>query len=157
MNVVEGKITIKTITGTSFTVDLCQSASVSSLKMLIEVSVGIPVEDQNLHFNGERLDNTHTLGHYGIESGDVVSLVPNLTASGDSSDGDGNSKEENWLKHSETEHKIIKTRSISKDTCDMNRITTNEHSKRNRERWRQRILKKVWITILLQLMEFNPR
>ena len=48
MDVVEGQLTIKTITGTTFTVDLCPGASVSSLKILIEVCRGIPEKDQNL-------------------------------------------------------------------------------------------------------------
>ena len=42
VNMVEGQLTIKTITGTSFSVDLCPSASVSILKTLIEVCRGIP-------------------------------------------------------------------------------------------------------------------
>ena len=82
----EGQITVKTITGTSFTVDLCPSASVLSLKTLIEVHTGIPEIKQNLHFNGERLHDIHTLGHYKIKHEDTVSLVPNLEASGDCSD-----------------------------------------------------------------------
>ena len=83
INAVEGHITVKTITGSSFIVPFCSEASVETLKVLIEVCRDTPKRAQHLYFNNEHLDDTCTLGHYGIRPNDEIWLIPELAASGE--------------------------------------------------------------------------
>ena len=83
INVVEGHITVKTITGSSFIVPFCSEASVETLKVLIEVCRDTPKRAQHLYFNNEHLDDTCTLGHYVIRPKDEIWLIPELAASGE--------------------------------------------------------------------------
>ena len=57
--------------------------------MWIQVQKGIPVSEQRLYGRGDKeLEDAFTLGHYGVQGGDTIRLVP-LVQSGSKEIDDG--------------------------------------------------------------------
>ena len=72
------QIHIKTLNGSTLTVDVAQDDTVESVKAKIQDKQGIEADQQRLIFNGKQLENGHTLKDYNIEDGSNVHLVLRL-------------------------------------------------------------------------------
>ena len=69
------RITIKTMLGELYTVDVSGDMEVEDFKAICKIQLAIPGLDSTLIHHGETLNNgTKTLGQYGLKDGDVVSL-----------------------------------------------------------------------------------
>ena len=70
-----GKITVKTITGKTVTLDVRAGDTIEAVKTSIQLEEGIPSDCQQLIFAGMKLENYQTLSHYNIKSDSTFYLV----------------------------------------------------------------------------------
>jgi hypothetical protein len=70
---------IRTLTGRSVQMGgMSQETTVRELKTLVEKEEAVPVAQQRLIFSGKQLDDTKTLGHYGIRACATIHYVLKL-------------------------------------------------------------------------------
>lgn len=69
---------IKTLTGSTITVDVDKNDTINQLKSKIAAKQGIPVEQQRLVFSGKQLDSSKTLGDYNVDKDSTLHLVLRL-------------------------------------------------------------------------------
>jgi ubiquitin C len=71
-------LTVKTLTGKSFSFNVDPTSTLLSLKRQIEDKEGIPMEKQRLVFTGKQLDDYRSFEYYNVKEGDTVHLVLSL-------------------------------------------------------------------------------
>jgi ubiquitin C len=72
------QIFIKTLSGKTITMDVCDSDTIESIKQKISEKEGIPVDQQRLVFSGKQLEDTHTISDYNIQADQSIHLVLRL-------------------------------------------------------------------------------
>ena len=60
------QIFIKTMNGRTITLDVDPCLTIKEIKILLELSDGIPVSQQRFIYNGKQLENNRTLADYNI-------------------------------------------------------------------------------------------
>lgn len=75
---VGGTVTIKTLTGKSFSFDIIFSQPVRDLQIMLEQAEGIPMDQQRLIFAGKQLQEDQSLESYGIKNESILHLVLRL-------------------------------------------------------------------------------
>jgi hypothetical protein len=68
-------ITIKSLTGQTFVLDVEAEEKVASVKLKVEAKGGGPAAQQRLIFTGKNLEDERTLADYGIGEGATLHLV----------------------------------------------------------------------------------
>ena len=71
-------ITVGTLTGKKLNICICPYDTVEQLKKEIQKAEGIPPDQQNLVYNGIRLEDGHSLCTYKIQKESIVHLVLRL-------------------------------------------------------------------------------
>ncbi len=69
------KVTIKTMVGTAYHLEVDSSDDVETLLLKIEKIEGTPVKEQRLLFIGRQLKEGRTLGSYRIREGSILQLI----------------------------------------------------------------------------------
>lgn len=72
------QITVKTITGKSFPLEVESSDTILMVKNKILERDGTPIEQQELIFNSIRLVSGYSLRYYGITAGSTIFLTTRL-------------------------------------------------------------------------------
>ncbi|MGG5292275.1 ubiquitin-like protein [Pseudomonas shirazensis] len=72
------QITVKNLTGKTFTLEVQPSDTIQAVKAKIQQSEGISQEEQRLLFAGKQLDNAKTLSDSNVQSGAKLDLLPHL-------------------------------------------------------------------------------
>lgn len=75
------KITVMTADEHIITLDVDRDESVENLKALLEVETQVPLNQQQLLFNGKEIRNADKLRAIGVNDGDLVMMVVGATAS----------------------------------------------------------------------------
>ncbi|KAJ1278386.1 hypothetical protein BS78_04G075500 [Paspalum vaginatum] len=70
------KVTVMTADEQILTLDVDPDESVENLKALLEVETRVPLQRQQLHFNGKEMQNAEKLSDVGVQDGDLVMMVP---------------------------------------------------------------------------------
>ena len=68
------QIFVKTLTGSTITLEVEASETVANVKAKVQDKEGIPPDQQCLTFNGKTLGNDHTLTEYGVQEGFTIHL-----------------------------------------------------------------------------------
>ncbi|CAA2972179.1 DNA damage-inducible 1 [Olea europaea subsp. europaea] len=76
------KITVMTADEQILTLDVDRDESVENLKALLEVETQVPLQQQQLLYNGREMKNSEKLGGLGVTDGDLVMMVSNASSSG---------------------------------------------------------------------------
>ncbi|XP_027062264.1 DNA damage-inducible protein 1 [Coffea eugenioides] len=74
------KITVMTADEQILTLDVDRDESVENLKALLEVETQVPLQQQQLLYNGTEMRNAEKLSGLGIGDGDLVMMVSNANA-----------------------------------------------------------------------------
>ncbi|CAA0815410.1 ubiquitin family protein [Striga hermonthica] len=82
------KISVMTVDEQIVTLDVDPHESVENLKALLEVETQVPLQQQQLLYNGKEITNSEKLSAVGVADGDLVMMVPKNSSS--SSRGGGN-------------------------------------------------------------------
>jgi hypothetical protein len=77
----EFQIFVKTLTGSTITMEVGHHTLVLALKCMIQEKEGIPVSQQRIIYSGLQLENLHTLTDYNIKSQSTIHLVLRLSGS----------------------------------------------------------------------------
>ncbi|XP_071693564.1 protein DNA-DAMAGE INDUCIBLE 1-like [Rutidosis leptorrhynchoides] len=75
------KITVMTADEQIITLEVDPNESVENLKALLEIESRVPLQQQQLLFNGKEMRNTETLSGLGVVDGDLVMMVSNTSSS----------------------------------------------------------------------------
>lgn len=75
------KITVMTADEQILTLDVDRDESVENLKALLEVETQIPIQQQQLLYNGREMRNAEKLGALGVGDGDLVMMVSKASSS----------------------------------------------------------------------------
>ncbi|XP_073303731.1 protein DNA-DAMAGE INDUCIBLE 1-like [Primulina huaijiensis] len=75
------KITVMTADEQILTLDVDRDESVENLKALLEVETKIPLQQQQLLYNGREMRNAEKLGVLGVGDGDLVMMVSKASSS----------------------------------------------------------------------------
>ncbi|KAL6888313.1 hypothetical protein ACP4OV_009339 [Aristida adscensionis] len=70
------KVTVMTADEQILTLDVDPDESVENLKALLEVETRVPLQRQQLSFNGKEMQNSERLSAIGVQDGDLVMMVP---------------------------------------------------------------------------------
>ncbi|CAI9760355.1 unnamed protein product [Fraxinus pennsylvanica] len=76
------KITVMTADEKILTLDVDRNESVENLKALLEVETRVPLQQQQLLYNGREMRNAEKFGALGVTDGDLVMMVSNASSSG---------------------------------------------------------------------------
>ncbi|KAL6513963.1 DNA damage-inducible protein 1 [Orobanche hederae] len=76
------KITVMTVDEQIVTLDVDRDESVENLKALLEVETQVPLQQQQLLYNGREIRNSEKLSAVGVSDGDLVMMLSNTSASG---------------------------------------------------------------------------
>ncbi|KAJ0874479.1 putative DNA damage-inducible protein [Helianthus annuus] len=79
------KITVMTADEQIVTLEVDRDESVENLKALLEIESQVPLQQQQLLYNGKEMRNAETLSGLGVADGDLVMMVSNAASSRDSS------------------------------------------------------------------------
>ena len=69
---------VKTLDGTTVTVDVESADNIGQIKQKIQEKQGVPKENQRLIFNGKELQDDRTVGDYGLQAANTLHLVLRL-------------------------------------------------------------------------------
>ncbi|KAL6567676.1 DNA damage-inducible protein 1 [Orobanche gracilis] len=84
------KITVMTVDEQIVTLDVDRDESVENLKALLEVETQVPLQQQQLLYNGREIRNSEKLSAVGVSDGDLVMMLSNTSASGSRAGAPGN-------------------------------------------------------------------
>nr|CAB3449234.1 unnamed protein product [Digitaria exilis] len=70
------KVTVMTADEQILSLDVDPDESVENLKALLEVETRVPLQQQQLHFNGKVMQNSEKLSSIGVQDGDLVMMIP---------------------------------------------------------------------------------
>jgi DNA damage-inducible protein 1 len=70
------KVTVMTADEQFINLDVEPDESVENLKALLEVETNVPLQRQQLHFNGKEIQNAEKLSAIGVKDGDLVMMLP---------------------------------------------------------------------------------
>ncbi|OEL33224.1 DNA damage-inducible protein 1 [Dichanthelium oligosanthes] len=70
------KVTVMTADEQILSLDVDPDESVENLKALLEVETRVPLQRQQLHFNGKEMQNSEKLSSIGVQDGDLVMMFP---------------------------------------------------------------------------------
>ncbi|KAL0362971.1 UNVERIFIED_CONTAM: protein DNA-DAMAGE INDUCIBLE 1 [Sesamum calycinum] len=76
------KITVMTADEQIVTLDVDRDESVENLKALLEVETQVPLQQQQLLYNGREMRNSDKLSALGVADGDLVMMVSSAASSG---------------------------------------------------------------------------
>ncbi|KAF3783839.1 DNA damage-inducible protein 1 [Nymphaea thermarum] len=74
------KITVMTADEQFVTLDVDADESVENVKALLEVETNVPIQNQQLLFNGKEMRNTEQLSAAGVKEGDLMMMVSNANS-----------------------------------------------------------------------------
>ncbi|XP_031481625.1 protein DNA-DAMAGE INDUCIBLE 1 [Nymphaea colorata] len=74
------KITVMTADEQFVTLDVDADESVENVKALLEVETNVPIQNQQLLFNGKEMKNTEQLSAAGVKEGDLMMMVSNANS-----------------------------------------------------------------------------
>ncbi|KAH7859426.1 hypothetical protein Vadar_001010 [Vaccinium darrowii] len=80
------KITVMTADEQIVSLDVDRDESVENLKALLEVETQVPLQQQQLLFNGKEIRNAEKLSALGVNDGDLVMMVSLATSSASTND-----------------------------------------------------------------------
>nr|GMC74448.1 DNA damage-inducible protein 1 [Ipomoea batatas] len=83
------KVTVMTVDEQIITLDVDRDESVENLKALLEVETQVPLQQQQLLYNGREMRNAEKLSALGVADGDLVMMVSNASQSSASSNAMG--------------------------------------------------------------------
>ncbi|KAL6547041.1 DNA damage-inducible protein 1 [Orobanche minor] len=84
------KITVMTVDEQIVTLDVDRDESVENLKALLDVETQVPLQQQQLLYNGREIRNSEKLSAVGVSDGDLVMMLSNTSASGSRAGAPGN-------------------------------------------------------------------
>lgn len=80
------KITVMTADEQIITLDIDQDESVENVKALLEVETRVPIQQQQLLFNGREMRNAEKLSSNGVKDEDLLMMVSAAASSGSTND-----------------------------------------------------------------------